>query len=431
MVIKKITAVLLACLTAFLAQAQIPDSGEYTGHYQITMRAAPLGNVLGFGVNKPEWRWDFTNDTATVHGTTLSVGFNYALHDLNNADPNSDILNFTRNSDGTITLHYALQIYHPGLANPMANASTRFRVSLDGAKLKIAAVDWEEDGLDGIAGTKIYNVFPLTIEPDLMGYAVASGVDSNLDGIDDQTALKLGLNPNSFDTDGDGISDWDEVGGDMDSPLDSDLDSVIDALEEGDSALSAFLASGLTTLNEQKLNVKTTSELEIRHVAIGNMQQSVDDADSSDDFANLDSTLGQPGLDYPWGNLSLEFIKPVYAFDEQQIELTFSAALPDRLVIYAYNPNAANKYQLIPAAKVKKRTENSVTISVSSSDSYLQEDANGERYQLTVAIAENTLGNKNVKEDKVSSAGSTSVSLFFVLGLLLVLRRGDLKRQRR
>jgi len=409
---------LMAILCPTPALAQIPDSGIYKGHYHITMRAAPLGNVLGFGVNEPSWTWNFDNDTATVTGTTLSVGFNYALHDINNVDPNRDELSFTRNNDGTLTLHYALQIYHPGLGNPMSNTSTRFAVLKDGAQLKISAVDWEVDGSDGIAGTKIYNVFPLTIEPDYIGSAVQEGVDSNLDGIDDVTSSSLGLNPNLLDSDGDGISDWIEIGGNVSAPLDSDSDSIIDALESGDTAHSSFKAYGLSTLNGQRLNIDTSSELSIKYASIGSMQQKVTSPDTSDDFATLDSTLGQPGLDYPWGNLSLAFGKPDYSIDTQEITLTFSDKLPDKLLVYAFNPQAANNYQLVPQSLIQKVSDYAFTIKMATTDPWISENSSNDRYQLTIAISENKLGNKSVDEQSVSAGGHSVISLLVLIGFL-------------
>jgi hypothetical protein len=62
-----------------------------------------------------------------------------------------------------------------------------------------------------------------------------TGVDSNSDGINDMVATGLGLDPDAAggDTDGDGISDVEEVGSDIFNPMDSDGDGVIDALEPG------------------------------------------------------------------------------------------------------------------------------------------------------------------------------------------------------
>ena len=64
-------------------------------------------------------------------------------------------------------------------------------------------------------------------------------VDTDLDGLFDGPEAILGTDPNNPDTDGDGINDGEEVGGDLENPLDSDLDAdgmpspdgIIDALD--------------------------------------------------------------------------------------------------------------------------------------------------------------------------------------------------------
>ena len=60
---------------------------------------------------------------------------------------------------------------------------------------------------------------------------VVNIVDEDRDLIPLTLELKLGLNPNSRDSDGDKISDTDELGPDFESPLDSNNNGVIDALD--------------------------------------------------------------------------------------------------------------------------------------------------------------------------------------------------------
>ena len=76
-------------------------------------------------------------------------------------------------------------------------------------------------------------------------------LDSNGDGILDVDAIALGLDPNDpdGDTDDDGSSDVDEVGGDLNNPLDSDVDGVIDALEPGAAAGGGSGGGGGCVLN--------------------------------------------------------------------------------------------------------------------------------------------------------------------------------------
>jgi hypothetical protein len=55
--------------------------------------------------------------------------------------------------------------------------------------------------------------------------------DLDNDGLSDSDEATLGSNPDDPDSDGDGLDDASEVGGDVSNPLDSDGDGMIDALE--------------------------------------------------------------------------------------------------------------------------------------------------------------------------------------------------------
>jgi hypothetical protein len=83
--------------------------------------------------------------------------------------------------------------------------------------------------------------------------------DSNNDGVIDFKAVELGLDVTlpSGDSDGDGIRDIDELGGDINNPLDSDGDGVIDALEAGNAAIDARFANGLKLPGGGSINIAT------------------------------------------------------------------------------------------------------------------------------------------------------------------------------
>ncbi|MCF6190597.1 MAG: OmpA family protein [Cocleimonas sp.] len=76
-------------------------------------------------------------------------------------------------------------------------------------------------------------------------------LDQDSDGLSDTLEAKLNTDPKKKDTDGDGINDAEEVGADVKSPLDSDLDGIIDALDTVDD--SDTDNDGLTDAQEAKL----------------------------------------------------------------------------------------------------------------------------------------------------------------------------------
>ena len=82
-------------------------------------------------------------------------------------------------------------------------------------------------------------------------------------GLSRTQSLALGLDPNIQDTDGDGISDADEVGSDPNNPLDSDNDGVIDALEAGSAAADSTQA--VITLN---VSPQTATSLALKTLVV-------------------------------------------------------------------------------------------------------------------------------------------------------------------
>ena len=64
----------------------------------------------------------------------------------------------------------------------------------------------------------------------LLGFA-QSGVDSDGDGLSDDDEVDLETDPGDVDSDCDGLDDGTEVGVDVLDPIDSDSDGIIDALE--------------------------------------------------------------------------------------------------------------------------------------------------------------------------------------------------------
>lgn len=155
-----------------------------------------------------------------IRGTTLTVGFDYEVQSIGNQGQGDDrfTAGFTDNLDGTYTVYHGFQIYNPNVGNPRADTSTRFEITEDPDnpnRILIITVDDEPAGvLDGIPGTQIAGVFPMTVQPDFEGNARLEGSSSGGDGISDQLKEQLGLNPDAdnADTDGDGLPDAEELG---------------------------------------------------------------------------------------------------------------------------------------------------------------------------------------------------------------------------
>ena len=59
-------------------------------------------------------------------------------------------------------------------------------------------------------------------------------IDQDNDAISDEDERRLGTNPASDDSDGDGLKDNEELGADLQNPTDTDKDGIIDALDEDD-----------------------------------------------------------------------------------------------------------------------------------------------------------------------------------------------------
>ncbi|WP_022940407.1 choice-of-anchor U domain-containing protein [Psychromonas hadalis] len=398
-------------------------SGIYVGDYRITMRAAPTGAILGNGVHTAKWQWDFDTNTATVEGTTLSVGFNYALHDIGNASATDETLYFDNNGDGTYRLYYSLQIYHPGLGNPMASASTTFKITAIGNQLQINTIDAEDGPLDGIVGTQIAGVFPLTIEPDLRGTAVQKGADSDGDGLSDQQAIELGLEPNDNDSDKDGIDNITEIGNDVSNPIDSDNDGIIDALEYGEAANDAQIGMGLKLVSGDFVELKTASNWALKAIMSGDMQHRVDNLDSIEDIANTDSTLGDPGLTYHYGNISFNTYQTNSAStdDSSTVTFNFSTALPEKLLLYSIEATGESElYRLMPTSAWQRLGTNSIAITVvDGSASDIDQQVNG-TISLSIAITGNNLG--DIQRNDHVSAGSLHWLLILSMMLLIILR---------
>ncbi|HWK55481.1 MAG TPA: hypothetical protein VNR18_13975 [Hyphomicrobiales bacterium] len=333
-------------------------SGLYVGEHMITMRGCPgvcVGGqevVLGIGVRNSPWVWDFDNHTVLITGTTLTVGFNYEIQSLGNAGTGDARLTapFTDNGDGTYTLHHGFQIYNPNVGNPRTDTTTKFRITVDADNPNLIVIQTLDDEPgrtpDGIVGTQIVGVFPLTVQPEFRGSARREGGSSAGDGVPDQVKEALGLNPDApnGDTDGDGLTDVAELGA-LEAPLDSDGDGLIDALEPGDAAHDAQRIVGLALfagipgrtqenfpLAGSSVSASIGGSWRFTGAATGLMQLAATD---DPDNAIPDTTLGDAGLDYQHGYAQFQ-LSGASSAEPVTLRLNYTAPLPtDKLLLYA------------------------------------------------------------------------------------------------
>jgi len=140
--------------------------------------------------------------------------------------------------------------------------------------------------------------------------------DSNGDGLSDQTAVAIGLDPNvpDGDTDGDGVRDVVEIGGNPGAPLDSDGDGRIDALEPGNSANDASWVASLPLPAAGTVDIFTAPGESLSNIAVS------------------EAPATPAGVTFPSGILNYTTSSPIGG--SVATRLTFSRDLPARLTVY-------------------------------------------------------------------------------------------------
>ncbi len=271
--------------------------------------------VLGWSEQPSFWLWDFDKKTISVSGGTLwalnSMPPPYALYSPTHVrDPNqklrsnsltpSDLTGeLIANADGTYTVRFAYGIYLQlaGWPQTLIEAKVRVEEQADGT-LKITTLDEAPDSVvipqdffpdggynaagsqdvslyvasggsrkDGIPGVikpstaedKANGAFPFRVSPQWDSermVKIDATKDSNKDAIPDAVALALGLNPYVADTDGDGISDKDEIGPNWQEPVDTDQDGIPDVLEPGDAAKNFRVVGNAMLANNERVTVQ-------------------------------------------------------------------------------------------------------------------------------------------------------------------------------
>jgi hypothetical protein len=417
-------------------------TGQYTGEYRITMLGCPgvcsasSYITLGTGIKDVSWVWDFDDGVARIEGTTLSVGFDYEIQDIGNVDPDENIVYFTDNGDGTYTLEHGFQIYNPNVGSPRKETSTTFTIIQTGNELIIDTIDIEIDGSqDGVLGTQITDVFPMTIAPVMTGWARIDGSDSTGSGISDTDKMALGLNPNILDTDGDAINDIEELGGDFNNPLDSDNDSVIDALEFGDNANNSQKAAGFpllggvaglaTTadiLSGETVTIQVEEHWRLTEVLSDLMVVDTDTATSTEETEFVDSTLGEPGLDYVFGQVSVSALASSHE-ENITLQLQYSSILPTNNLLLVYTlelqDDGSEKFTLLPSSQWNRLDDNTLEIIISIAEKR-NLTMKTDKVKVVVAPVANSLG--AIERDQSEGAGGIAWNGLILLVFMLLLK---------
>jgi len=144
------------------------------------------------------------------------------------------------------------------------------------------------------------------------------------------------------------LSDVEETGGDPGNPqpIDSDSDGIIDALEPGDTAFDASIASGLAVSSGVTASVTTAAGETLSQV-------------SAADAINVPSSLG-----FPFGIISYTTTSPVGG--SVTVRTTFDADLPDDPVVYKVDKQGI--YRELPTSVWKKVNSRAVDITLRDGD---------------------------------------------------------------
>ena len=326
-----------------------PAVGVFTGSFDIPSNDADEDPIIvslsGTGVSS----------SAPEITVTDSVTPDNDLH-----VPYGDVFVMT-SSDQTITVSNdggaSLNIGQIAASNPLAapfsvtkdTCSNRTVLPAASCSLTVrftpTSVDASNDSFDIPSSDGDEN--PLTVTVSGSGTEVLPP-DSNGDGLSDADAIALGLDPDDpdGDTDNDGQSDVVEVGVDIDNPMDNDGDGVIDALEPGETANDAGVASGLRLTSGDTVIITTAPGEMLSNVSSGAVINGPDD------------------VKFPYGMVSYTTTSPVGG--EVTVRMTFSVDLPSGLVIDKVD--RANNYTDLPDAIWNQVDSRSVDITLTDGD---------------------------------------------------------------
>jgi len=271
--------------TAILNITSNPAPGMLTGVYKGDFQFIGFAHV-DFDPNNPPtemmnavkrigWEWDFDNMEARFRFD--KEGWFHVFADSREAQPIENIDSvvlgsgdrlvqavmltkpFPFTTHGEVPLTYLGNGVYQGLIDieifnhiqgyRRGTLKINWQMIRDRNNLTIITLDGDGNGYPGtVMGSATSNPpwagFPFPFAPTWDGTSSLASVDSNDDGLMDEYALKLRLDPYLLDNDGDGINDVIEMGDDINNLLDFDEDGVPDVFEPGNSAKNASRASG-------------------------------------------------------------------------------------------------------------------------------------------------------------------------------------------
>ncbi|MCP4325148.1 MAG: hypothetical protein GY787_25545 [Alteromonadales bacterium] len=315
-------------------------SGKYFGKFTLTMNSHQLAypNLfteldgvtymkLGQSVTPSYWQWDFDkNEVIFGTGTVVALGQVHVPFQAFNQDDienkrkdQEHIVNgiseitapFTDNGDGTYTLDYAQKMYLDIQQYPIGNGSATFSIIANDDQLTIKTIDFEapevelngEAGKDGIPGTRLEHIFPFTVQAqwDSTSMIKDNGTDSNNDGVTDAVAIVLGANPQSLDSDNDGLSDVEELGAIFVNPTDSDGDNVPDISDPTDPSDHLAYQTLVKLISSQTIRLTSPDSETIYSASAFDVDETWN---KPDNIKDLDLTMGV--LSYQVTNLLTE-----------------------------------------------------------------------------------------------------------------------------
>ncbi|MFZ5620075.1 MAG: choice-of-anchor D domain-containing protein [Pseudomonadota bacterium] len=312
-------------------------TGRYVGAYSMFLwnatNNAVLGNSVPAGQNIP-WTFDFDAGTVTIANAGLTTNVDYVI------SPSPTPL--VRNADGTYAASYSIMIGDEG----PGTTTTTWRITEADGTLTVTTLN--ADG-DAIPGTTLPGVLPLPVGIVMDGTAVVAGTDSNGDGLTDWDALIIGLDPadRDGDTDGDGVSDVAEIGGDIANPLDTDGDGVIDAMEPGADATNGQVAAGL------------------RIPAVGGTVTLTTEAGQTLSGVTVDTPTGGPG-DVVFAHGAVSYVTTAPPGGTVRMRMSFSLAFPDKLVVYKVGANGT--YVALPDSLWTRIDDHTLEVAVTDGD---------------------------------------------------------------